>query len=276
MIDMDFPFFLTFATLLSGVIWLLDLFILKQIREKKAVQQSGTLTPQLNENTGVEISEPWYVEYSKSFFPILLFVLLLRSFVVEPFRIPSGSMLPTLEAGDFILVNKYSYGLRFPVGNAKFLSIGEPERGDIVVFRYPGDQTIDYIKRVVGVPGDHVVYKNKQLVLNGTPVPLKYREPYIKANANGRGAVTIFDESLPGREHQILINQMRGIMREIDTTVPPGHYFVMGDNRDDSRDSRAWGFLPEENLVGRAFFIWMHFDFSGGGFDFSRVGETIP
>ncbi len=262
MIDMDFAFFLTLATAISGMIWLLDIFWLAKFREPV---EKGKLDP----------AEPWYVEYSKSFFPILLFVLVLRSFVVEPFRIPSGSMMPTLEAGDFILVNKYSYGLRFPVGNAKFLSVGKPDRGDIVVFRYPGDLTIDYIKRVVGIPGDHIAYKNKQLILNGTPVPLKYREPYIKANASGRGAITVFDEVLPGREHQILINQMYGSRHEKEWVVPEGHYFVMGDNRDDSKDSRVWKFLPEENLVGKAFFIWMHFDFGGGGFDFSRIGETI-
>jgi signal peptidase I len=262
MIDFDFAFYLTLATLVSGIIWLLDVVWLSRHREP----------PAENAKTG---NEPWYVEYSKSFFPILLFVLVLRSFVIEPFRIPSGSMLPTLEVGDFILVNKYSYGLRLPVGNLKFVSIDEPERGDVAVFRYPEDPTLDYIKRVVGVPGDKIVYHNKQLRINGEPVTLEYAETYVKADAQGgMGAITVFNEDLPGQTHQILINQLRGT-RDMEITVPDGHYFVMGDNRDDSRDSRVWGLLPEENLVGRAFFIWMHFDFNGGGFDFSRIGKAI-
>ncbi|MBN1378084.1 MAG: signal peptidase I [Gammaproteobacteria bacterium] len=255
--DFDFAFYLTLATLISGIIWLLDIVWLSRYR-KPAVD-------------GDEVGkEPWYVEYSKSFFPILLFVLILRSFVVEPFRIPSGSMLPTLEVGDFILVNKYCYGLRLPVGNAKFISTGEPKRGDVVVFRYPEDPTLDYIKRVVGVPGDHIVYQNKQLMLNGEIVALEYEEPYVKADAHGgNGAVMVFNESLPGQSHQILINQLSGTL-DFEKTVPAGHYFVMGDNRDDSRDSRYWGFMPEENLVGRAFFIWMNL-----GLDFGRIGKTI-
>jgi signal peptidase I len=262
MIDLDFAFYLTLATLVSGLIWLLDIVWLSRHREP--FTEDG--------KTG---GEPWYVEYSKSFFPVFLFVLVLRSFVIEPFRIPSGSMLPTLEVGDFILVNKYSYGLRLPVGNAKFVSIGEPKRGDVAVFRYPVDPSLDYIKRVVGIPGDKIVYRHKQLFINGETVALDYVEPYVKADAQGgMGAITVFKESLPGQTHQILVNQVSG-SRDLEITVPDGHYFMMGDNRDDSRDSRVWGFVPEENLVGKAFFIWMHFDFSGGGFDFSRIGGTI-
>ena len=261
MIDMDFAFYLTLATLISGLVWLLDIVWLSKKRRVPAEQ-------------GQPVKEPWYVEYSKSFFPILLFVLVLRSFIVEPFRIPSGSMLPTLEVGDFILVNKFSYGLRLPVGNFKFLPLGEPKRGDVIVFRYPEDPTLDYIKRVIGVPGDHIEYRHKQLVINGEPVPLEFVGPYVKADAHGYGAVSVFNEDLPGEKHDILIHQMRGT-RDMEVTVPEGKYFVMGDNRDDSRDSRVWGFMPEENLVGKAFFIWMHFDFGGGGFDSSRIGKTI-
>lgn len=277
MIDFDFAFYLTLATLVSGLIWLLDIAVLKRMRIEKAPEkrEGEEKELKLKEKTGIKAVEPWYVEYSKSFFPVLLFVLVLRSFVVEPFRIPSGSMLPTLEIGDFILVNKFSYGLRLPVGNFKFLSVGDPQRGDIVVFRYPEDPTLDYIKRVIGVPGDHIVYHHKQLTINDEPVSLEYKEPYIKANARSfGGAVTVFNEDLPGQSHEILIHQMIG-SGDFEITVTEGHYFMMGDNRDDSKDSRRWGLMPEENLVGKAFFIWMHFDFGGGGFDFSRIGETI-
>jgi len=219
--------------------------------------------------------EPVLVEYARSFFPIILVVLLVRSFVVEPFRIPSGSMMPTLLIGDFILVNKFDYGLRLPVLNNKVLSIGEPHRGDVIVFRYPENPSVDFIKRVVGVPGDHLVYKDKVLYINGKKMPQKFLHTYI---GDGSGAVMNgareLQEKLGTVKHDILTlpNRMEG---NFTFDVPPGQYFVMGDNRDDSRDSRYWGTVPEKNLVGKAFLIWMNWDTQGHVFDWKRIGTII-
>lgn len=260
---LGFEFFLVLATLLSGLAWWLDYAVLAKRRRAAA----GGAEP---------APEPAYVEYSKSFFPVLLFVLLLRSFLVEPFRIPSGSMLPTLEVGDFILVNKFSYGLRLPVVHTRFLSLGDPQRGDIAVFRYPEDPSMNYIKRVIGVPGDRIRYIDKELYLNGERVPREFLRPYGAGDSYlRRHPVAVYEEHLPGREHLILIDPQRHGRDEPELVVPEGMYYVMGDNRDDSRDSRVWGFLPEENLVGKAFFIWMHIDFGGEGLDLGRIGEQI-
>jgi signal peptidase I len=225
------------------------------------------------------------VEYARSFFPVILAVLLLRSFLVEPFRIPSGSMMPTLLVGDFILVNKFAYGLRWPVLNSKFLDLGEPERGDVVVFRFPGDESIDYIKRVVGVPGDQIYYRNKTLYVNGEPAGQIRLPPYVGegAGAGHTGAARAL-EALDGVEHEILINPRArdlppdcGVLAEGPVTVPEDTLFVMGDNRDNSNDSRCWGFVPEGNLVGKAFAIWMHWDGRRNGFPiaFGRLGDVI-
>ena len=218
--------------------------------------------------------EPWWIEYAKSFFPVILIVFLLRSFLVEPFKIPSGSMIPTLLVGDFILVNKYTYGIRLPVINKKIIDINEPERGDVMVFRYPEDPSVDYIKRVVGLPGDKIAYADKRLSINGREVPrkeagdylLKDRIQYLNQYTETLGKVDhtiLLDTSepaappyvkqFPQRENCIYNN------RGMTCTVPPGHYFMMGDNRDNSRDSRVWGFVPEANIVGKAFFIWFNF-----------------
>jgi signal peptidase I len=218
--------------------------------------------------------EPWWIEYPKSFFPVILIVFLLRSFVVEPFRIPSGSMIPTLLVGDFILVNKFAYGIRLPIVNKKVIEVGSPQRGDVMVFRYPEDPSLDYIKRVVGLPGDRIDYLNKRLSVNGVEVPLRadgdylhkermnYSRRYVERTGAHEHAILIDDDApasipfvkqFPFRENCTYTNQ------GVSCTVPPGHYFLMGDNRDNSADSRVWGFVPDENIVGKAFFIWFNF-----------------
>jgi signal peptidase I len=257
---MNFSLILVLATFFTGIVWLIDSLWFARNRTTPA---DG------------EAKEPLLVEYSKAFFPILLIVLVLRSFIAEPFKIPSGSMLPTLRIGDFILVNKFTYGLRLPVLNTKIVALGAPERGDVVVFKYPEDPRLDYIKRVIGLPGDRISYRDKRLFVNGEAVTV---EPVTSSpqrlSRTGIGYMQEFIEYLPGAEHHILIDGDRG-SADAEYRVPEGHYFVMGDNRDDSRDSRAWGYLPERNLVGKAFLIWMHWDIGGDGLDFSRIGERI-
>ncbi|HEX9571065.1 MAG TPA: signal peptidase I [Burkholderiales bacterium] len=218
--------------------------------------------------------EPWWIEYPKSFFPVILIVFLLRSFLVEPFKIPSGSMVPTLVVGDFILVNKFAYGIRIPLANKKIIGVGEPRRGDVMVFRYPEDPSLDYIKRVIGVPGDKIVYANKRLFINGVEQPHRQTSDYLHRERIHYSRQLI--EKVGGVEHAILIEDEAPAavpftrpfpFREncnynnegVACTVPPGHYFMMGDNRDNSADSRVWGFVPDENIVGRAFFIWFNF-----------------
>ncbi|MCH8335487.1 MAG: signal peptidase I [Proteobacteria bacterium] len=209
------------------------------------------------------------IEYSRSFFPVLLFVLIIRSFIFEPFRIPSGSMMPTLLQGDYIFVKKYSYGLRWPVIDKKFFETGSPQRGDVVVFRLPSDPSINYIKRVVGLPGDTVSYQDHQLFVNGQQMPLT-RHPETRLQDSG----LIFIEVLDGREHEIRISRPGSRATERVYTVPEGHYFMMGDNRDNSQDSRYIGDIPETHLVGEAVRIWMHMD----GLEWpawSRIGTKI-
>jgi signal peptidase I len=225
--------------------------------------------------------EPWWIEYPKSFFPVILIVFVLRSFVVEPFRIPSGSMIPTLLVGDFILVNKYTYGVRLPVINKKIVQLNDPQRGDVMVFRYPEDTTLDYIKRVVGVPGDVVTYKNKRLYINGEVQPVKELGEYLHPERMTYSRR--FAEKLSGQEHEILndeggsmvvlhkqfpgVDQCSYNAEGFVCKVPAGHYFMMGDNRDNSADSRVWGFVPDENIVGKAFFIWFNLG------DLGRIGS---
>jgi signal peptidase I len=221
--------------------------------------------------------EPWYVDYAKSFFPVLLIVFMLRSFLVEPFRIPSGSMLPTLQVGDFILVNKFSYGIRLPVVHNILASMNIPERGDVMVFRWPGDNKTNYIKRVIGLPGDVIEYQNKRLTVNGKPLETTVLESaYEFQTSYGRAIAALeLTERLGDDTHHILINP-QAAPRPARREVPEGHYFVMGDNRDHSADSRAWGFVPELNVVGRAFFIWFSWDVArGGGVAFERIGDSI-
>lgn len=256
--DYDFSFFLTLATFVTGVVWGGYLLMLR-------FRPAGAAPPE---------NEPIIVEYARSFFPIVLIVLLLRSFLVEPFRIPSGSMMPTLLIGDFILVNKFTYGIRLPVVNTKVVGLGEPKRGDIVVFRFPKDPTVDYIKRVIGVPGDRIGYFNKQIFVNGEPVK---RTPIgIYEGVSGTtGGEVLLSEELGSVTHDILVKNGDPSVKEGEFNVPPGQYFVMGDNRDNSNDSRFWGFVPEGNLVGRAFFIWMSWNADKPGIAFNRIGTVL-
>lgn len=258
---MDFALILVALTLLTGLIWLLDVLIFQRSRRAKAADGETT-------------AEPVLVEYAKSFFPILLLVLVLRSFVFEPFRIPSGSMEPTLLPGDFIFVNKFSYGLRLPVINTKILSTGDPKRGDVVVFRLPSDPSIDYIKRVVGLPGDVIQYQPriKRLTVNGKLVPLKMLGPW-----EGSSEYRLGRETLGAHVHSVLHIRDR-VSLGGTYKVPKGHYFVMGDNRDNSRDSRFEGveYIPEQNLVGKAVVIWMNWRSpSQGGPRWGRIGTLI-
>ena len=256
--DFDFSFYLFAASVITGIIWGSYLLILK----------SKGLTFD-------EKNEPILVEYARSFFPIVLIVLLLRSFIAEPFRIPSGSMMPTLLVGDFILVNKFSYGIRLPVINKKIIELSEPNRGDIVVFRYPKDPTVDYIKRIVGLPGDKVVYSNKKLTINDLPVQQTSLGSYqgLGQGEEMSGAEDLL-ENLTGVEHRILIRNGTPTV-EFVYVVPEGNYFAMGDNRDNSNDSRYWGPVPEANLVGKAFFIWMSWDWQNKGVGFDRIGTVL-
>jgi signal peptidase I len=273
--NLDFPTILVAATLITGLIWMADVLLLAPRRRQQAAALAGEGVEVERAQVDAVLKEPTLVEYSKSFFPVILAVLLLRSFLVEPFRIPSGSMMPTLLVGDFILVNKFEYGIRLPVLNTKVVDLGEPERGDVVVFRFPKDPSIDYIKRVVGLPGDHIRYRNKTLYVNGEKVPQVPAGRYIGSGSGlSMSGAEVRTEILGDVEHDILVMpNMRGV--STDTVVPEGHYFVMGDNRDNSNDSRYWGFVPDENLVGEAFMIWMNWDSAAGGIAWNRIGDSI-
>ncbi|HQU16535.1 MAG: signal peptidase I [Chromatiales bacterium 21-64-14] len=268
--NFDFAAFLMAAAVITGAIWAVDAFIW-------APRRRG----QLGDGAGASSSrEPLLVEYARAFFPIIVIVLLLRSFVVEPFRIPSGSMEPTLLPGDFILVNKFDYGLRIPVFNVKILNVGEPKRGDVMVFRYPRNPSVDYIKRVVGLPGDHIAYRDKIVYINGKPQPQTVIGQYINEDGQPVPGVQLRSEQLGSVKHDILI-ETEPMYRSFDCmpagtyTVPAGQYFVMGDNRDNSNDSRYWCSVPERNLVGRAFLIWMSWDMLRGGVAWQRIGQAI-
>lgn len=280
--NFDFPAFLVLASAVTGGIWLIDALAFAPRRRR--AQQAATKGPS---GTGAAIyKEPVLVEYARSFFPVIFVVLLLRSFLVEPFRIPSNSMMPTLLTGDFILVNKFAYGLRLPVLNEEIVDIGTPQRGDVVVFRFPGDDRTDYIKRVIGVPGDEIWYQDKTVYINGEP---QKRVPIGTFTGVGSGLVMTGAqeslEDLAGVEHYTLVRpgvpDLPPGCRELaygPIKVPVGHYFVMGDNRDNSNDSRCWGFVPEANLVGKAFAIWMHWDGARDAFPpiaWDRLGQVI-
>lgn len=258
---MMFALFMIVILVITGGIWLLDIWVL---RKRRAAGES----------------EPLIVEYAKSFFPVILVVFFVRSFIVEPFKIPSGSMMPTLLSGDYILVNKYTYGLRVPILNNTFIEVSKPVRGDVIVFHYPPDTSIDYIKRVIGIPGDRVRYENKQLTINDQKVALQEvgNYEYVMSGLNIVSAKQ-YREQLGTVSHDILIHDFVAQYDEDaigakfanneEIVVPAGHYLAMGDNRDNSSDSRVWGFVPENNLVGKAFFIWMNFDKG------SRIGNKI-
>ncbi|NWN81491.1 MAG: signal peptidase I [Halomonas sp.] len=254
---MDFSLLLVIAVAVTGVITLFNFLWWRPARQQSLqTAEAGTSEGLPSEAREQVLKEPWPVDYARSFFPVLLVVLVLRSFVMEPFQIPSGSMRPTLEIGDFILVNKFAYGLRLPVVHTEIADLGEPERGDVMVFRFPNEPSVNFIKRVVGLPGDRIRYEDKQLFVNGEPAA----KTLLAEGPAKAPDELMYAEQLGEVEHR-LYNNPRDLgpqMREL--VVPEGHYFTMGDNRDHSNDSRYWGFVPEENIVGQAFAVWMHWD----------------
>ncbi|GAA4338590.1 signal peptidase I [Pigmentiphaga soli] len=297
--SLNFALILFVLLIVTGIVWAVDRFSLRAARLRRVglavAEFDAGRAPALRAAGGdaevvrqrQEVADkagrmPWWVEYSVSFFPVILFVFVLRSFLFEPFRIPSGSMIPTLQIGDLILVNKFTYGIRLPIVDKKIIPLGEPRRGDVVVFRYPVDPQVDYIKRVIGVPGDEISYLNKRLTVNGQPVPLESKGEYFDPDRVSYAG--LYHETLNGVGHDILLEERRSpeiepfadfpnknmcsYSREgVRCKVPPGNYFMMGDNRDNSADSRYWGFVPEGNIVGKAFFVWMNFG------DLKRIGS---
>ncbi|CAJ0688208.1 signal peptidase I [Ralstonia sp. L16] len=294
---MNFALILFVLVVLTGIAWVADKLVFQRQRQAAAaaalaefdaraqVQAQyggggdiGAARLQLAED---KLRQPWWLEYTASFFPVIAAVFLLRSFVIEPFKIPSGSMIPTLQIGDFILVNKYTYGIRLPIVNKKIVELNQPQRGDVMVFRYPKDESMDYIKRVIGVPGDVVKYDNKRLTVNGQPATYAPQSDYLDGERLTYSKQ--YQETLGNVTHNILNDADRPAyvsgpddfpFRENCTynqigftcKVPAGHYFMMGDNRDNSADSRYWGFVPDKNIVGKAFFIWMNLG------DLKRIG----
>mgnify|MGYP003576253139 CR=1 FL=1 len=297
-VEGNFALLLFLATVVTGVYWLAErLYFLPRRRRAAATldtslaQRNAGLARQGITEVDTEdaqarerlLMQPWWLDWTAGLFPVILAVFLLRSFVVEPFKIPSGSMMPTLLTGDLILVNKFTYGLRLPVINTKITDGTPPQRGDVMVFRYPPKPSMDYIKRVIGVPGDEVAYLNKKLTLNGQPVSKEAMPDFFDEEA--MRYLKQYSEVIGGKAHRLLNDDTRraGLSdAEISDfpnrencrysvegfvcKVPAGHYFMMGDNRDNSLDSRYWGFVPDRNIVGRAFFIWMNFG------DFKRIG----
>jgi len=262
----DFAAILVILAMVTGTIWLLDKLVLAPRRAAAAARANPGGAAITAPPSVTPARLPWYVDLSRSFFPIIVAVLALRSFVVEPFRIPSGSMEPTLYAGDFILVNKFDFGVRLPVLNTRILDTGSPQRGDIAVFRYPEDPSVAFIKRIVGLPGDRLEYRDKQLHVNGVPVPTR------KEGVSNGYEVRL--EQLGEVNHTIQVRQGQRNM-PWEYVVPEGHYFVLGDNRDNSRDSRFWGPLPEANLIGQAFLIWMNLDCITLQGNCGRIGRVI-
>lgn len=273
--NINFALILVVIVLVAGLLALYDLLFLAPKR-KRAVAKLEASGAEITDKQYAKIRKPpLLMEYARSFFPILLLVLLLRSFLVEPYRIPSGSLIPTLLVGDLILVNKYDYGLRLPVLESKIVNVGEPKVGDITVFRWPVDPSFNYIKRIVGTPGDHVQYKNKVLTVNGKPAKQTFIRYTTDSGASGqRWKVEERSENLNGVKHHIYIRP--GLpSKDFDIIVPAGHYFAMGDNRDDSSDSRYWGFVPERDLVGKAFAIWMSWNSQNYSVRWGRIGKKV-
>ena len=303
----NFALLLFTATVVSGVYWVLEkwLFLPRRIAAAQALQAQEQARRAELQGMGIQkldidlsqarpevLRQPWWLDWTAGLFPVIAVVFLLRSFLFEPFKIPSGSMIPTLWVGDLILVNKFHYGLRLPVLNTK-ITAGQPvERGDVMVFRYPPKPSLDYIKRVIGVPGDEVAYLNKQLTINGQPVPkaalpdffdedsLRYAKQFAEQLPTGASrsqpgpakTVHLLNDAdrpafIPGADDFAFKDQCRYSVEGVVCRVPPGHYFMMGDNRDNSLDSRYWGFVPEANIVGKAFFVWMNFG------HLSRIGS---
>ncbi|ETI58358.1 signal peptidase I [Marinomonas profundimaris] len=256
----DFELILAIAFLVTGIFWVYDRIVYLPKRKVVLANMAPETRSAVNKEAQQRLADtPRLVVEVKSYFIIIAVIFGLRSFVVEPFQIPSGSMLPTLKIGDFILVNKFDYGLRLPVLNTTIIPTTEPKRGDVVVFKYPLDPSLNYIKRLVGLPGDKVSYHNKELTVNGEQVSKEFLAKLpISLNPN-QEPVELFNENLNGVQHDIY-NSFRFTPHEGDWVVPKGHYFVMGDNRDNSADSRFWGFVPDENMKGRAFYVWLHWD----------------
>nr|WP_315467265.1 signal peptidase I [uncultured Undibacterium sp.] len=287
----NFSLILFVLLIVTGLIWAFDRFVLAPKRKLNAITVLREFDQKTNANSSARASleasllrQPAWVEYSGSFFPVIALVFVLRSFLFEPFKIPSGSMLPTLYVGDFILVNKFTYGIRLPIIDKKIVAINEPQRGDVMVFKFPKDPTQNYIKRIVGIPGDTVVYKNKQLTVNGVASEyesqadflhegsqLSYSKQFNEKSNNLAHKVLNDDDRQPGiymfgEADFPYANQCQYNAEGVTCKVPAGHYFMMGDNRDNSQDSRYWGFVPDQNIVGKAFFIWMNFS------DLKRIG----
>ncbi|MFP8777066.1 signal peptidase I [Hydrogenophaga sp. RWCD_12] len=297
-IEGNFALLLLLATTITGLYWVAEKFYFLPARRKATEQaaqdiqrrqeelaRQGIARTDLSFDEGTRqklLSQPWWLDWTAGLFPVIVAVFVLRSFLFEPFKIPSGSMIPTLRVGDLILVNKFYYGVRLPVINTKVIANHDPQRGDVMVFRYPPQPSLDYIKRVIGVPGDEVAYLNKRLTVNGQPVPRSNQPDFF--DGEQMRYVKQFGEDLGGRRYNTLNDDMRPpfvtpmveySFREncrypaegVVCKVPPGHYFMMGDNRDNSLDSRFWGFVPESNIVGKAFFVWMNFG------DLGRIGS---
>lgn len=298
LIEGNFALLLFLATVVTGVYWVAERFWFLPRRQQAAdtmqaqaeqrrvalVAQGITQTDNVDLSAAREriLAQPWWLDWTAGLFPVILVVFLLRSFLFEPFKIPSGSMIPTLMVGDLILVNKFTYGVRLPVINTKVTEGTPPQRGDVMVFRYPPRPSLDYIKRVVGVPGDEVAYLNKRLTVNGQPVAtqvlpdffdkdaMRYSKQFEEALGPKRHRVLNDDDRpafIPGAEDFPFKDQCRYTVEGVTCKVPAGHYFTMGDNRDNSLDSRFWGFVPDRNIVGKAFFVWMNFG------DIKRIGS---
>ncbi len=261
--NIDFSFVLVCLVAFCGALWLLDHLLIKRgrneaVEEFRSRQHKGKSEEAIAEELEELAREPLVIEYAKSFFPVLLIVLILRSFLVEPFQIPTGSMIPSLQVGDFVLVNKYAYGLRLPVLGTKILDVDEPKRGEVMVFIQPIEETY-YIKRVIGLPGDTIRYEDKNLYINGEMIEKRFVEDILVDTQIGDLPGELYEETIEGIAHSAqFISNLRN--DEVRTTwvVPNGHYFMMGDNRDNSFDSRDWGTVPEENIVGKAVAVWMH------------------
>lgn len=297
LVEGNFALLLFLATVVTGLYWVAErLWFLPRRRAAAAALEEGAERrradlsargiavddPQLTEAKHKVLAQPWWLDWTAGLFPVILAVFVLRSFLFEPFKIPSGSMIPTLLVGDLILVNKFTYGLRLPVLNTRLTEGTPPKRGDVMVFRYPPRPSLDYIKRVVAVPGDEVAYINKKLTVNGQPVPQTRLPDYFDRDA--MRYFKQFGEKVEGKDYRILNDDERpafvpGVedfpfkqncrysVEGVACKVPEGHYFMMGDNRDNSLDSRYWGFVPDKNIVGKAFLIWMNFG------DFKRIGS---
>ena len=259
-ISFDVPFILTSLVLISGIIALVDILFLAKKRSAHTKQ-------------------PLVFEYARSFFPMLLLVWVIRSFLIQPYRVPTGSLEPTILPGDFIVVNQFAYGLRFPVLNTRFFKIGEPKRGDIALFRHPKNPknpNMILVKRVIGLPGDHVVYQDKVLTINGKEMVQTPAGMDLDMEGEFATPVQVRVEHLDNNiEHKIFIKSGRNEWEKIDVTVPAKSYFMMGDNRDSSSDSRSWDFMPEKNLIGKAFGTWLSWDSEGARVRWERIGKKI-